>query len=72
MTRYYKVKGEHLKNTFVEVVSEKPAGFDVKIINKYEDYETVRKDFLTHELFDICLRTGYLLAEDRKLAQKSA
>jgi len=29
-------------------------------VHRHEDWEDVREDFLSRDLFDTCLRTGYI------------
>jgi hypothetical protein len=66
MTRQYAIKSEGLTEgrapSLLELIDETEGGFYVRIIHRHEDWEDVREDFLSRELFDTCLRTGYIAA----------
>ncbi|MEW5817328.1 MAG: hypothetical protein AB1798_18270 [Spirochaetota bacterium] len=56
----YKVKGNEGIDTYVEVVKENQDGYDVVITCVCEDYKKEIKEYISRQLFDTCLRTGYL------------
>ena len=35
-------------------------GFVVKIVRDLDGYEDIKTDYISRELFDSCIRTGYL------------
>lgn len=55
---HYKVKGSG--STIMEIIEEQAEGFIVSIIQNFENCQKTTRDFITKELFDSCLRTGYL------------
>lgn len=42
------------------VLKETDEGYMIKIVHDLDGYEEVKTDFLSKELFDCCLRTGYI------------
>ncbi|MGO8695522.1 MAG: hypothetical protein ACLQMF_17815 [Rectinemataceae bacterium] len=44
----------------LELIGETEGGYLVRIVHRHEDWEDVQEDFLSRELFDTCLRTGYI------------
>jgi len=44
----------------LELIDETEGGYFVRIVHRHEDWEDVQEDFLSQELFDTCLRTGYI------------
>ncbi len=46
--------------SLLELISETEGGYFVRIVHRHEDWEDVKEDFLSRELFDTCLRTGYI------------
>jgi hypothetical protein len=61
----YKVKGNEGFDTFLEIVKERRGGFDVIITCVYEDYKKEMKEYVNKDLFEMCIRTGYLQKIDR-------
>ena len=43
-------------------------GFVVKIVRDLDGYEDVKTDYISRELFDSCIRTGYLTEIKEKVA----
>jgi hypothetical protein len=68
--RYVKVKETRMKQfairskgpepSLLELIKETEGGFFVRIVHHHEDWDDVKEDFLPRELFDTCLRTGYI------------
>jgi len=56
----YSLKSLGNKNDYMTIVSEKDDGYVIRIVRDQDGYEDVRTDFLSRELFECCLRTGYL------------
>lgn len=49
------------KNTdYMTIVREMNDGFVVQIVRDMDGYEDVKTDYISRELFDSCIRTGYL------------
>ncbi len=65
----YRIKSSEEINNYLNILGERNGGFDVMIINERDDYRREVRDFLSKELFETCLRTGYLikLDENQKL-----
>ena len=60
----YKIKSSEGVNSFMEILKEQNDGYEVMITCIYEDYKKELKEFLNKQLFDTCLRTGYLTPMD--------
>ena len=59
------------KNTdYMTILREMEDGFVVKIVRDMDGYEDVKTDYISRELFDSCIRTGYLteITETVKMA----
>ncbi len=59
------------KNTdYMTIVREMNDGFVVRIVRDLDGYEDVKTDYISKELFESCIRTGYLteITESLKLA----
>ena len=57
-----KAKG---KMSYCSIVCEKGNGYIIKICRDIEGYVKESEDYIEKELFDLCLRTGYI----KKIAQ---
>ncbi|HUW41930.1 MAG TPA: hypothetical protein VMV90_13060 [Rectinemataceae bacterium] len=61
--RQFTIKSESAADrdpSILELIGETEGGYLVRIVHRHEDWEDVQEDFLSHELFDTCLRTGYI------------
>ena len=59
------------KNTdYMTILREMEDGFVVKIVRDLDGYEDVKTDYISKELSDSCIRTGYLteITETVKIA----
>jgi len=59
------------KNTdYMTIVREMDDGFVVRIVRDLDGYEDVKTDYISKELFESCVRTGYLteIKENVKVA----
>ena len=59
------------KNTdYMTIMREMEDGFVIRIVRDLDGYEDVKTDYISKELFDSCIRTGYLteIKETEKLA----
>lgn len=56
----YSLKSLGNKNDYMTILSEKENGFVIRIVRDQDGYEDVKTDFLSKELFESCIRTGYL------------
>lgn len=46
------------------IIAEKEDGYVIRIVRDQDGYEDVKTDWLSKELFESCLRTGYLTEMD--------
>lgn len=56
----YSLKSLGNKNDYMSILSEKDDGYVIRIVRDQDGYEDIKTDFLSKELFECCLRTGYL------------
>lgn len=56
----YSVKSFGDRNDYMTVLKETKEGYIIRIVRDMDGYEDVKTDFLSKELFDCCIRTGYL------------
>lgn len=56
----FTIKSTDLSPSKLELVTEIENGYVVRIVRQREDWEDVSEEFMTRELFDTCVRTGYL------------
>ena len=56
----FAIKSTDLSPSILELVTEIENGYVVRIVRQREDWEDVSEEFMTRELFDTCVRTGYL------------
>jgi hypothetical protein len=64
----FAIKGSAENPSTLELVDETEGGFYIRIRRVNDGSEDVSDGFMTRELFDACLRTGYLLPSSRALA----
>jgi hypothetical protein len=60
MNRRFRVRGVSGVETYIELLAEVPGGYDTRIISIVD--HTIREscEYLTRDLLDSCIRTGYL------------
>lgn len=56
----YSLKSLGNKNDYMTILSEQENGFVIRIVRDQDGYEDIKTDFLSKELFESCIRTGYL------------
>ena len=58
------------KNDYITILKETDDGYVIKIVRDLDGYEDTKTDFLSKELFESCIRTGYLteITEPVKIA----
>ncbi len=56
----FAIKSTGLAPSVLELVNEIENGYLVRIVRKHEDWEDVSEEFMTRELFETCMRTGYI------------
>jgi hypothetical protein len=58
--KQFAIKSTGQDTSFLELLRETEGGYLVRIVHRHEDWEDVKEDFLSRDLFDTCLRTGYI------------
>lgn len=56
----FAIKSTDLSPSILELVTEIENGYVVRIVRQREDWEDISEEFMTRELFETCVRTGYL------------
>ena len=56
----FSIKSEGPDPSLLELIRETEGGYFVRIVHRHGDWDDVKEDFLSHDLFDTCLRTGYI------------
>jgi len=56
----FTIKSTDLSPSILELVTEIENGYVVRIVRSREDWEDISEEFMTRELFETCVRTGYL------------
>ena len=56
----FSIKSGTPDTSLLELIKETEGGYLVRIVHRHVDWDDVKEDFLPRELFDTCLRTGYL------------
>jgi hypothetical protein len=69
--KQFAIRSEGPQPSLLELIKETEGGFFVRIVHRHDDWDDVKEDFLPRELFDTCLRTGYI-AEVPRCAELSA
>ena len=66
----YSLKSLGNKNDYMMVLKETKEGYVIRIVRDMDGYDDVQTDFLSKELFECCIRTGYLteIEESVKMA----
>ena len=62
----YLLKGN--PDTSIIVIDEKEESISLLITRNFEGYEEQKKEFMKKEMFDMCLRTGYIFPNETALA----
>ncbi|MCQ2595370.1 MAG: hypothetical protein MJ196_08905 [Treponemataceae bacterium] len=56
----YSLRTLNASNDFVTILRETDEGYVIRIVRDKDGYDEVTNEFMTKELFDTCIRTGYL------------
>ncbi len=67
MNCYY-IKSCNKTDDFLTVTGQNEEGFFVRIVRDLDGYEEILDEFMTTELFESCVRTGYLIKAERDTA----
>ncbi len=63
---YYMLKTNNSTQDYVTIIQETEEGYMIRINRDLDGYEEVRNEYITKELFESCLRTGYLTKVTKK------
>lgn len=63
---HYALKTLGKANDYMVILRETEDGYVVRIVRDKDGYEEVTTDFISHSLFESCLRTGYLTKIDEE------
>ncbi len=56
----YSLKGHACTNDYMMIMREMDEGYVVRIVRDKDGYEDVTTDFISRDLFESCVRTGYV------------
>lgn len=56
----FAIKSTDRAPSVLELVNEIEDGFVVRIVRHRDDWDDVSEEFMTRELFETCVRTGYI------------
>ena len=56
----YEIKSDPGRRAVLQIVAEHADAYEVRITRYYDGYHTDETESMSRELFDLCLRTGYL------------
>ncbi len=56
----FSLKSIGSRQDYLTIVREMDDGYVVRIIRDMDGYEDVKTDYISKELFESCIRTGYL------------
>jgi hypothetical protein len=56
----YRIKSHNGTSRFLDILNEENSGFNVKISSSNGTYTREQIEFMSRDLFETCLRTGYL------------
>ncbi|HAH62932.1 MAG TPA: hypothetical protein DCL73_12650 [Treponema sp.] len=56
----YTLKSIGSTSDYMTIVREMEDGYVVRIVRDRDGYDEVKTDYISRELFDSCIRTGYL------------
>ncbi len=62
----YLLKGT--PGTSIVVLDEKEENISLLVTRNFEGYEEKKKEFMKKEMFDLCLKTGYIFPLETALA----
>ena len=69
----YTLKSIGKSTDYMTIVREMEDGYVVRIVRDRDGYNEVKTDFISHRLFESCIRTGYLtkIEDTQKIAVNS-
>lgn len=64
----YTLKSIGNVSDYMTILREMDDGFVVRIVRDRDGYEDVKNDYISRELFESCIRTGYLTEVEEPVA----
>lgn len=58
--KLYSIKTTQGDASYCSILQETDAGYILRICMDKEGYQKVSEDFIEKDLFDMCIRTGYI------------
>jgi hypothetical protein len=58
--KQFTIKSADESPSVMELLNEIENGFVVRIVRQRDEWEDISEEFITRELFETCVRTGYL------------
>ena len=58
--KLYSIKTHPGDVSYFSILNETENGYFIRICHDKDGYEKIREDFLDTEMFNLCLRTGYI------------
>lgn len=59
--RFKLINAENKEILFITIIREYEEGYFCEIVYCVEKEEKTRKDYMTKEMFESCIKTGYLI-----------
>ncbi len=57
----YTIKSSKNREDYMEIQKETPEGYYVRIVRSYDGYHQATESFMERHLFEMCLKTAYLV-----------
>ncbi|MCR5612121.1 hypothetical protein [Treponema sp.] len=64
----YTLKSIGKSTDYMTIVKEMDDGYVVRIVRDRDGYDEIKTDFISHSLFDSCVRTGYITKIEESVA----
>lgn len=58
--KQFTIKSAGSEVSLLELLGETEGGYFVRIVHRHEDWEDIKEDFMSRDLFETCVRTGYI------------
>ena len=65
----YEVKSVPGRSTVLDLLSDAPGGYRVRITRRFDGYEEIEDSFMSVELFALCLQTAYIRETATEVAE---
>jgi len=58
--KLYSIKSNPGDISYFSILNKTESGYFIRICHDREGYEKIREEFLDNNMFELCLRTGYI------------